>query len=139
RQCRRGSTAPSGLADRRGRAASRGRDSGLAQGTGEAGDGSVAGPRPATGAANRSPGFRLRTASSPLLRPARQPEQVAGLAVARKIHGFDSLAAPGDAGARSADARKILLRLAEMRLEFSRALGQQSHVVDQLADLGLDR
>ena len=52
---------------------------------------------------------------------------------------FDPLAAPCDAGARRADARKILLRLVEMGFELGRAFGQHFHVVDELADLGLDR
>ena len=63
-----------------------------------------------------------------LLSPARQPQHLCGrrrFALAREIEGFDPLAALGDPDARHADAGQILLRLAEMRFELARPLGNR--------------
>src|SRR3984957_3729989 len=83
-----------------------------------------------------------RTGGEPpaLLRSAREAQNIRSrrVAFAGKIHGFDPLAPPRNPRARRPDPSKILLRLAEMHLELARAFDEQSHVVHELADLGLD-
>src|ERR1700722_14339311 len=82
-----------------------------------------------------------RTGGEPpaLLRTAREAQNIRSrrVAFARKIHGFDPLAPPRNPRARCANASKVLLRLAEMHLELARAFDEHTHVVHELADLGL--